>query len=87
MRSGLPTTARAGRAHGNWVGMMARLEVTGGKITGAGFRFFRHDAKNQTVPRDVAGEGDALAEIVAAAARLGTVLHPGEAWVKMQGAP
>ena len=22
-----------------------------------------------------------------AAARLGTVLHPGEAWVKMQGAP
>ncbi len=80
-------TGHGGRAHGDWVGMMARLEVTGGKITGAGFRFVSHDAKYQTVPRDVAEEGDALAEIVAAAARLGTARHPGAAWVKVQVSP
>ena len=42
-------TGHGGRRHGDWIGMMAGSTVEGGAVTGAGFRFVRHNDANETV--------------------------------------
>jgi poly-gamma-glutamate synthesis protein (capsule biosynthesis protein) len=49
-------TGHGGRKHGDWVGMMARVTVEGGKIERAAFRFVRHNERNETVLRALRDE-------------------------------
>jgi poly-gamma-glutamate synthesis protein (capsule biosynthesis protein) len=52
-----------GVAVGDWVGMLARVTLDGGAVTGAAFQFVRHNAKNETVPCKLADEQATLADI------------------------
>lgn len=74
-------TGHGGRAHGDWVGMMARIEFDAGRFAGAALRFVRHNAANETVPCSPADEAETLGALAAASAGLGTSLRPGEEWV------
>jgi poly-gamma-glutamate synthesis protein (capsule biosynthesis protein) len=69
-------TGHGGRRHGNWIGMMARVELQGGRIADAGFRFVRHNDANETVLCSLAGEGETLARLTDRAARTDTRLEP-----------
>ena len=42
-------TGHGGRRHGDWIGMMAEVTVDRGGVSGAGFRFVRHNDANATV--------------------------------------
>ena len=79
-------TGHGGRAHGDWVGMMARVVLEAGRVAGAAFRFVRHNAANETVPCRPADEAEALDALAAASAGLGAVLRPGEEWVAVEPA-
>lgn len=76
-------TGHGGRAHGDWVGMMARVAFDAGAIADAAFCLVRHTAANETVPCRPADEAEALGAIRAASASLGTVLRPGPTWVEL----
>ncbi|MGH7046030.1 MAG: CapA family protein [Stellaceae bacterium] len=67
-------TGHGGVAHGDWLGMMARITWNGSAIEHAGFRFVRHDAQNRTQPCALAGEAAAFDEIARESAALGAVL-------------
>ncbi|HXP06773.1 MAG TPA: CapA family protein [Stellaceae bacterium] len=69
-------TGHGGRRHGDWIGMMARVEVDAGRVSGAGFRFVRHNDANETVICSLAAEGETLARLTDRAARTGTRLEP-----------
>lgn len=65
-------TGHGGLKHGDWVGMLARVEIEKGSVRRASFRFARHNDANETVlcaPKD---EQAALAEIVKRSARFDT---------------
>jgi poly-gamma-glutamate capsule biosynthesis protein CapA/YwtB (metallophosphatase superfamily) len=68
-------TGHGGRRHGDWIGMMARVEAEAGRVTGASFRFVRHNAANKTVLCPLADEGETLARLTDRAARTGTRLE------------
>jgi poly-gamma-glutamate synthesis protein (capsule biosynthesis protein) len=73
-------TGHGGRRHGDWIGMMARVEVAAGAVREAGFRFVRHNDANETVLCALADEGAALAGIGERSSHLGTKIEPvGEA--------
>jgi poly-gamma-glutamate synthesis protein (capsule biosynthesis protein) len=57
-------TGHGGRAHGDWVGMMVRADVTKDGVQGACFQFVRHDAANETILRPLAEEQAELASVV-----------------------
>ncbi len=57
-------TGHGGRQHGDWLGMMVRVSWNDRRIERAAFQFVRHDRDNRTVPRALADEGEAFAEIV-----------------------
>lgn len=59
-------TGHGGRKHGDWIGMMADIGFDGGTPVRAGFRFVRHNDRNETVLCRLADEPDALAEVTAA---------------------
>lgn len=67
-------TGHGGVAHGDWLGMMARVSWGGGAVENAGFQFVRHDAQNRTVPRTPAEEAAAFDEIARASAAFGATL-------------
>jgi poly-gamma-glutamate capsule biosynthesis protein CapA/YwtB (metallophosphatase superfamily) len=69
-------TGHGGRKHGDWVGVMADLLLDGSKIAKTGFRFVRHNDRNETVACALATEAEALAEMVAQSATFGTRLEP-----------
>ena len=69
-------TGHGGRAHGDWVGMMARADVRRDGIRGARFQFVRHNAANETVPCALADEATEFADIVKRSAEYGTRLEP-----------
>jgi poly-gamma-glutamate capsule biosynthesis protein CapA/YwtB (metallophosphatase superfamily) len=56
-------TGHGGRAHGDWLGMMARVSWDGRRIARAAFQFVRHDRDNRTVLCRLANEGAAFDEI------------------------
>jgi poly-gamma-glutamate capsule biosynthesis protein CapA/YwtB (metallophosphatase superfamily) len=73
-------TGHGGRRHGDWIGMMARVEIEEERVIGASFRFVRHNDANETVICPAAAETETLARLAAASARLNTILEPaGEA--------
>ncbi|MGH7114360.1 MAG: CapA family protein [Stellaceae bacterium] len=67
-------TGHGGVAHGDWLGMMARVCWSGGAIESAAFQFVRHDAQNCTVPRAPADEAAEFDEIARASAAFGATL-------------
>ncbi|HEX3995402.1 MAG TPA: CapA family protein [Acetobacteraceae bacterium] len=69
-------TGHGGRAHGNWVGMMVRADVTRDGISAARFQFVRHNAANETVLCALADEAAEFADIVKRSAEYGTRLEP-----------
>jgi len=69
-------TGHGGRAHGNWIGMMPRADVTKDGIRGVTFQFVRHNAANETVLCALAEEQAELADIQARSAPYGTKLTP-----------
>jgi poly-gamma-glutamate capsule biosynthesis protein CapA/YwtB (metallophosphatase superfamily) len=65
-------TGHGGLKHGDWVGMLARVEIEKGSVSRAFFRFVRHNDANETVlcaPKD---EQAALTDIVKRSNRFGT---------------
>jgi len=68
-------TGHGGLAHGDWLGMMARVSWRGSAIERAGFRFVRHDARNRTLPCALADEAAAFDEIARESIALGAVLR------------
>ncbi|MGH7117051.1 MAG: CapA family protein, partial [Stellaceae bacterium] len=67
-------TGHGGVAHGDWLGMMARIAWANGAIESAAFQFVRHDAKNRTVPRAPAEEAAAFDDLARASGALGATL-------------
>src|SRR3954470_7503796 len=79
-------TGHGGRRHGDWIGMMARIEagpagIKPGGVEGARFRFVRHNAANETVPCALAAEGATFDRLAERGARLDTKLIPEGDWV------
>jgi poly-gamma-glutamate synthesis protein (capsule biosynthesis protein) len=58
-------TGHGGRRHGDWIGMMARIEAGPGGVRDARFRFVRHNDCNETVPCALAAEGAAFDRLAA----------------------
>ena len=67
-------TGHGGRQHGDWIGMMARIETGPTGIEAARFRFVRHNAANETVPCALAAEGATFDRLAERSARLDTSL-------------
>lgn len=67
-------TGHGGRKHGDWIGMMANATFDGSRLTGASFRFVRHNDRNETVPCTIADETEELADIRARSDAWGTQL-------------
>jgi poly-gamma-glutamate capsule biosynthesis protein CapA/YwtB (metallophosphatase superfamily) len=65
-------TGHGGRKHGDWIGLMAEVELDGSVLTGASCRFVRHNDRNETVVCDPAKEADATAEVTAGSVAFGT---------------
>jgi poly-gamma-glutamate synthesis protein (capsule biosynthesis protein) len=74
-------TGHGGRRHGDWIGMLARVEAGRGAVNGAEFRFVRHNDANETVLCALADEGAALARLTGRAAASGTRLAANGDWV------
>jgi poly-gamma-glutamate capsule biosynthesis protein CapA/YwtB (metallophosphatase superfamily) len=64
-------TGHGGRRHGDWIGMMAKVEAGSGGISEARFCFVRHNDRNETVVCALAAEGATFDRLAAkSAARL-----------------
>jgi poly-gamma-glutamate capsule biosynthesis protein CapA/YwtB (metallophosphatase superfamily) len=74
-------TGHGGRRHGDWIGMMAKIEAGPDGIESARFRFVRHNAANETLPCALAAEGATFDRIAERSARLDTKLIPEGDWV------
>ncbi len=69
-------TGHGGRAHGDWIGMMAEVALEPGRVKTANFRFIRHNSANETVLCRLADEGGTLDRLTERGARTGTKLIP-----------
>jgi poly-gamma-glutamate synthesis protein (capsule biosynthesis protein) len=76
-------TGHGGRRHGDWIGMMARVETGPAGIAAARFRFVRHNAANETVPCALADEGATFDRLAERSARLDARLTPEGDWVRV----
>ena len=76
-------TGHGGRRHGDWIGMMARVEVGSQHVTEASFCFVRHNDANETVICPLAAEAETLARLTDRASRTGTRLEPAGDAVKL----
>ena len=77
-------TDHGGRRHGDWIGMMARVEIGLAGVAAADFRFVRHNAANETVPCALAAEGATFDRIAASSARLGATLTAEGDWARLK---
>ena len=77
-------TGHGGRRHGDWIGMMAEIETGQGGITGARFRFVRHNERNETVPCTLAEEGSTLDRLTQNSAVLAARLMPEVDWIRIE---
>jgi poly-gamma-glutamate capsule biosynthesis protein CapA/YwtB (metallophosphatase superfamily) len=68
-------TGHGGRKHGDWVGMLARVVVSEGRVAEAAFRLVRHNDRNETYFCDPAQESAALEEITRRSSPFGTNLR------------
>jgi poly-gamma-glutamate capsule biosynthesis protein CapA/YwtB (metallophosphatase superfamily) len=76
-------TGHGGRRHGDWIGMMARIEAAPGGIGEARFCFVRHNTQNETVTCALGDEGPTLDRVIERSSRLGAVLTPDGDWVRI----
>jgi poly-gamma-glutamate synthesis protein (capsule biosynthesis protein) len=76
-------TGHGGRRHGDWIGMMARVEAGSDGVTAARFRFVRHNAANETVVCELADEAATFDRLALKSAALGAVLIPDGDWVRV----
>jgi poly-gamma-glutamate capsule biosynthesis protein CapA/YwtB (metallophosphatase superfamily) len=67
-------TGHRGRKHGDWIGMLVHAAAGRQGIGSVAFRFVRHNARNETIPCDMAKEADELADLAARSAPFGTRL-------------
>ena len=65
-------TGHGGRRHGDWIGMMVHATVTDGAVSGIGFRFVRHNDRNETVLCRFADERAEFDELRMRSAAYGT---------------
>jgi len=80
-------TGHGGLQHGDWIGLMAMVDIQEGKLVRAGCRFVRHNARNETVLCALGSEAAALEEIAAASETLGTRLSTRDdaVWIDIGG--
>jgi poly-gamma-glutamate capsule biosynthesis protein CapA/YwtB (metallophosphatase superfamily) len=57
-------TGHGGKKHGDWVGMLARLQFEGKALQSATVQFVRHNDNNETVPRRLSDEAATLDDLV-----------------------
>ena len=76
-------TGHGGRRHGDWIGMMAQVEIGSGGVGSPRFRFVRHNAANETVPCALAEEGPTFDRLARSSAALGAHLTPKDDWVRL----
>lgn len=69
-------TGHGGRAHGDWIGMLAHARFDGARLVETGFRFVRHNARNETVVCALATEHAEVDDIARRSAVYGTRLTP-----------
>jgi poly-gamma-glutamate synthesis protein (capsule biosynthesis protein) len=67
-------TGHGGKAHGDWLGLMARVGFARGGIAEVACRFVRHDSSNQTVLCSLDREAAAHEELAVASLKLGARL-------------
>jgi poly-gamma-glutamate synthesis protein (capsule biosynthesis protein) len=65
-------TGHGGRRHGDWIGMLARIELADRAISRIAFRFVRHTEANETVLRAVPDESETLSALAARSATFAT---------------
>ena len=69
-------TGHRARKHPDWIGLMVRLALDGGALQKVAFSFVRHNEKNETIARPLAGEQDELRHMREMSERFGTSLRP-----------
>src|SRR5262245_66386610 len=67
-------TGHGGRAHGDWVGMLARLTFDDAALVEVAFSLVRHNVRNETYVCDPRHDKDALEQITRRCDKLGTGL-------------
>ena len=67
-------TGHGGRAHGDWVGMLARLTFDDATLLEVAFSMVRHNERNETYVCDPHRDKEAVAEIARRCNTLGTSL-------------
>lgn len=67
-------TGHGGLAHGDWVGMLARLTFDDSALTEVALSLVRHNEDNETYICDPSADKDAVEPIVRRCAKLGTTL-------------
>jgi poly-gamma-glutamate synthesis protein (capsule biosynthesis protein) len=65
-------TGHGGRKHGDWVGLLARVQLDERAIKRVTLRFVRHNERNETVLRAPGDEPGALRDLTERSARFGT---------------
>ncbi len=65
-------TGHGGRKHGDWVGMIARVNFENRKLATAAIQFVRHNDDNETFVSPMAAEEEITAKIVEKSAILGS---------------
>ena len=68
-------TGHGGRKHGDWLGMMVRLQVQGKSVSRVAFQFVRHNAENETVLCPLASENEGLESLARRSEPLGAALR------------
>jgi len=67
-------TGHGGRAHGDWVGMLARLTFDDTALVEVAFSMVRHNERNETYVCDLREDKEAVEQIVRRCDKLGTPL-------------
>ena len=67
-------TGHGGRAHGDWVGMLARLTFDDSELLEVAFSLVRHNEHNETYVCDLARDKEAVEQITRRCDKLGTAL-------------
>jgi poly-gamma-glutamate capsule biosynthesis protein CapA/YwtB (metallophosphatase superfamily) len=65
-------TGHGGRQHGDWVGMLARIDFEDRAVQRAAFQLVRHNDRNETILRSAAAEPEACGNIARRTLQLGT---------------
>jgi poly-gamma-glutamate synthesis protein (capsule biosynthesis protein) len=67
-------TGHGNRKHGDWVGLMAGIELEDRAIRRVAVRFVRHNERNETLLKSPAEEPDALRDLMDRSKAFGTLL-------------